>query len=155
LNDTKFKKSLKFLFKEAIEYLVILAIVLFLFTCYTNLYPHKTEIGEFVINDLSKPAFFVDSLSGISAIEHGNISFKISGKIDSSAEIRYLANSRYLKNFINNNDSISYEERIYKLKKGEIDISTQMDHYDGDTLWIKFIPRGSKKGSLKITSNIN
>lgn len=98
---------------------------------------------EFTIDDVSKEHFFIDSLSATQNIHHENVSIIISGEIDSSATLVYASYP----------DSLG--GNTFHLEKGLINIDVRADYYMGDSLWIKFTPKGAKKGHLKIKTRIN
>lgn len=104
----------------------------------------EPKFAEFSVDDVSKEMYFIDSTSASPNISHANVSVIITGEIDSSAIVTYASTNP------ENHGSGSYE-----LKKGVINIKTQYDYYAGDTIWIKFIPKGAKKGHLKIRTRIN
>ncbi|MBA4851815.1 hypothetical protein [Emticicia sp. BO119] len=103
----------------------------------------ERKFAEFSIDDVSKAMYFIDSTSASTDINHANVSVLITGEIDSSATITYAS-------YPNNHDPVTYE-----LKKGLIRINTQYDYYEGDSIWIRFVPRGSKTGRIKIRTRIN
>ncbi|MCP1380926.1 hypothetical protein [Runella salmonicolor] len=116
---------------------ILIAVVVFL------LYPREQPFGEFEINDVSKAHYFVDSVSTDRYDDHANVEVSITGEIDSAATISYASLPE------------NYGGYTYKLKKGDVNIFTQYDFYGGDKIWIKFEPKGSKKGKLKIKTQIH
>ena len=103
----------------------------------------KSNFAEFEINDVSQAAYFMDSVSAYKNSRHTSVTVKITGTIDSAATINYAS---YPEN---------YNGGEYQLEKGEVNINTHYDYYMGDVIWIKFTPKGSKKGNLKIQTRIN
>jgi len=113
-------------------------VFMFLISC------SERTFTEFSVDDVSKEMYFIDPTSAVPNINHHNVSVIITGEIDSSAIVTYASTNP------ENHGSGSYE-----LKRGVINIKTQYDYYAGDTIWIKFIPKGSKRGHLKIRTRIN
>jgi hypothetical protein len=129
----------------------------------------ESKIGDFDVTDVTKPQFFIDSTSAILQ-DHFNVSFEIKGYLDDSAMVMYRCNKpqcdpQYIdsvrKAWSIKNDPSDFsppcEESVkYYLGKGVINIkNTHNDYYNGDTLRIDFIPKGSKNGYLRITSSVN
>ncbi len=123
--------------KKLIILLFLIAVTVFL------LYPREQPFGEFEISDVSKAHYFVDSVSTDRHDDHAHVEVSITGEIDSSATISYASLPE------------NYGGYTYELKKGAVNIFTQYDFYVGDKIWIKFEPKGSKKGKLKIKTQIH
>ncbi|NBB21031.1 hypothetical protein GVN20_16815 [Runella sp. CRIBMP] len=123
--------------KKPLILLSLIGITVFL------LYPREQPFGEFEINDVSKAHYFVDSVSTDRHDGHAHVEVSITGEIDSAATISYASLPE------------NYGGYIYELKKGAVNIFSQYDFYVGDKIWIKFEPKGSKKGKLKIKTLIH
>lgn len=104
--------------------------------------------AEFLIEDVSVEHQFLDSESAMSGriyfMNHENMRYSIEGKLDSSGLIQFISYPK--KNIV----------KEINLEKGSVSmINLLTDYYGGDTLLIKFIPNGCKKGYLKVSTNIN
>jgi hypothetical protein len=122
--------------KKKLKYVTI-AMTFLLLSC------KKHDFVEFIIRDISQPMYFIDSVSALHGIQHNNVSVIITGDVDSSARIDYAS---YPKN---------HGAGFYEITKGRVEIKSQWDYYSGDTIWIKFTPKGTQKGFLKIKTRIN
>lgn len=123
--------------KKRLIILSLIAIVVFLF------YPWEQPFGEFEINDVTKAHYFVDSVSTDRHDDHAHVEVSITGEIDSTATISYASLPE------------NYGGNTYELKKGAVNIFTQYDFYVGDKIWVKFEPKGSKKGKIRIKTQIH
>ena len=118
--------------------IVILVLSLLCFAC-----GNGNRFAEFSIDDVSESHEFIDSVSA-SFGQHQTMTFDIVGQLDSSAVIEFHS---YPNNHITGG---------VKLEKGEVNmVNAYGDYYEGDTLLVKFIPKGSQKGHLKIRTRIN
>ncbi len=123
--------------KKRLIILSLIAIFVFL------LYPREQPFGEFEINDVSKAHYFVDSVSTDRHDDHSTVEVTIMGEIDSAATISYASLPE------------NYGARGCELKKGVVNVLMFTDFYVGDKLWIKFEPKGSKKGKIRIKTQIH
>lgn len=117
--------------------IVIIVLSFFCFAC-----GNGNRFAEFSIVDVSKPHEFLDTVSASSG-RHQTMTFDLVGRLDSSAIIEFHSYNNHITGQI-------------KLEKGEVNIvNAYGDYYDGDTLLVKFVPKGSQKGYLKIRTRIN
>lgn len=113
----------------------------------------NTGYVEFDVEDVSREQVFIDSITGTHYNPlGGHIALEVSmeGELDSSAEVSfwYYPGNQYgaTFNFRKNN--------LRQKKDGKIPyFKTRFDFY-GDSLLIRYIPKGATKGHLKIRTNI-
>ena len=103
---------------------------------------------QFLIEDVSNIHQFMDNKSAASgrvySMSHENMRYSIEGDLDSSALVQLISYPKHN----------TIKEII--LTKGSISMINYLtDYYEGDTLVIRFIPKGCRKGHLKISTNIN
>jgi hypothetical protein len=116
---------------------LILTLSLLCFAC-----GNGNRFAEFNIEDVSRPHEFLDTVSA-SFGQHQTMTFDIVGQLDSSAIIEFHSYHNHITGQV-------------KLEKGKVNmVNAYGDYYDGDTLLVKFIPKGSQKGHLKIRTRIN
>ena len=132
------------------NYIYILGIAcLFLAGCYNP----GTE-AVFYIEDVSVEQEFIDSTS--SGMNGGNyvvLRYSVEGELDSAAMLTFYS---YPSRHYRGSMELSYSQPSSLKKYGKLYLKDfTMDYYEGDTLLVKFTPKGCKKGYLKITTDIN
>lgn len=114
------------------------------------------EFTEFYVDDVSKEQEFIDSTSASA----GKLAFSdrikmdlwLEGELDSGALIRLYSYPDYT--LINDFDLAKGKYSLIS-EYGKIAIKAKPDYYDGDTLVIRYVPKGATKGHLKISTNIH
>ena len=106
------------------------------------------------MDDVSKEQIFIDSITGTGfklIPGHVLLETSIEGELDSSADISfyyYPSNERAWTWDLRKEDNLTLK------KNGTIPFHTRKLDFYGDTLLIRYIPKGATKGHLKIRTNI-
>jgi|GEM_PF-1178410 hypothetical protein len=134
--------------------IILLSVIALLGACSSG---NANKFAEFYVEDVSKAQTFIDSTSGTAgklALMGGNEVMKVSleGELDSSADVslRYYPSDQLITEF-----NLKKEDNLVLKQNGTIPyIEMMFDYYGGDTLLIRYIPKGATKGHLKIRTNI-
>lgn len=112
------------------------------------------SVADFQVEDVSKVQEFIDSTSsGLNGIKyHQGLRYSVEGELDSAAVIEFYSYpNRHRTGTV---ELVKGENTLVK-EYGKIDLkNVLMDYYEGDTLLIRYIPKGATKGHLKISTNI-
>lgn len=108
----------------------------------------SNQFEQFEIEDVTNEHQFMDNKSAAAGrvylMNHENMRYSIEGELDSSALVQFIS---YPKNN-------TFKE--IALTKGSVSMVNYLtDYYEGDTILIRFIPKGCRKGRLKISTNVN
>ena len=109
----------------------------------------------FYIEDVSVEQEFIDSTSsGMNGRNNYNVlRYSVEGELDSAATLTiYSYPSRAYVGTV----ELGYSQPSSLKKYGKLSLKNFiMDYYEGDTLLVKFTPKGCKKGHLTITTDIH
>lgn len=130
----------------------ILCTVVVLQSCISG---NSREFAEFYVEDVSKEQEFIDSTSALAGkmifTSHQVMDLWIEGELDSGAVIQFYSYPDY--ELIRDYDLVKGKYSVIS-EYGKIAIKRKLDYYEGDTLLIRYIPKGATKGHLKISTNI-
>lgn len=133
---------------------ILLIIVYLLGACSTG---NSNKFAEFYVEDVSKEQTFIDSTSGAAgklALMGGHQVMRVSleGELDSSTDVslRYYPSDQLVTTF-----NLKKEDNLVLKQNGTVPyVEMMFDYYGGDTLLIRYTPKGATKGHLKIRTNI-
>jgi hypothetical protein len=112
------------------------------------------KFAEFYVEDTAKEQIFIDSITGTGFEPlpgHVLLEASFEGELDSSAEVSfyYYPGMQKVVTF-----HLKKEEDSFLKEDGTIPYRTLRWDFYGDTLLIRYIPKGATKGHLKIRTNI-
>ena len=108
----------------------------------------------FYIEDVSVEQEFIDSTSSMMTglNIHNVLKYSVEGELDSAAVLTFYS---YPSRKLTGSVELGYSQPSSLKKYGKLYLKDfTMDYYEGDTLLVKFTPKGCKKGYLKITTNL-
>jgi hypothetical protein len=113
-----------------------------------------SKFAEFYVDDVSKEQIFIDSITGTGfklIPYHVLLEASIEGELDSSADVSFYY---YPSNERARTLDLRKEDNLMQKTDGTIPFHTTKFDFYGDTLLIRYVPKGATKGHLKIRTNI-